>query len=296
MSDNLTQNISIPCRSTEFTRSSLLAAYSEYLHNQERSLNTIAKYIRDLEQFFTFLNGRSVSKEAFLDWKNHLSEKLAPTSINSMLAAVNSFLDWQGTPQYKIKYLKIQRAIFSNPEKELTHQEYCRLVQAAERLNNRRLALLLQTICSTGIRVSELRYITLEAVNLSRASVDCKGKKRTVFLPRKLCAALRLFCKEQNIKNGIIFRSRTGTPLNRSNIWRDLKSLCAAAGVSREKVFPHNLRHLFARTYYRMEKDLSRLADILGHCSLSTTRIYTMESGIEHAKHMDKLNLVFSHP
>ena len=190
--------------------------------------------------------------------------------------------------------LKIQRDFYTKPEKELTHAEYGRLIRAAQKKQNDRLALLLQTICATGIRVSELKFITVDAMCTGRATVDCKGKTRTVFLPKELCRILRHYCKKQNIEKGSIFCTSSGTPLDRTNIWRDMKSLCKSAGVEPGKVFPHNLRHLFARTYYQLEKDLSRLADLLGHSSLTTTRIYTMESGIEHEKLLNRMNLVLA--
>ena len=224
--------------------------------------------------------------------REKLAQSYLPASVNSMLAAVNGFLEWAGYPQYRVKPLKIQREIFTKPEKELSKEEYVRLVKAAEEKQNRRLALILQTICSTGIRVSELRFITLDAIKSGRAVVDCKGKNRTIFFPETLSRVLRAYCREQGIKGGIIFCTKNGKPLDRSNIWRDMKTLCSSAGVDPEKVFPHNLRHLFARTYYRMEKDLSRLADLLGHSNVTTTRIYTMESGVEHARQVDKMGLV----
>lgn len=197
-------------------------------------------------------------------------------------------------PELKIKPLRIQREIFAKPEKELTRDEYRRLVEAADREHNRRLSLLLQTICATGIRVSELRFITLEAIQRGRAVVDCKGKTRTVFLPVDLCRALRRYCREQGIESNVIFQTKNGKPLDRSNIWKDMKALCASAGVESGKVFPHNLRHLFARTFYGLEKDLSRLADLLGHTNITTTRIYTIESGREHAKLLDRMRLVLT--
>ena len=270
----------------------MLQAFSAHLKREERSANTIEKYRRDLGAFFSWLAGRALTKEATLAWKEHLAACHAPASVNSMLAALNSFLAFCGTPEYRVKPLKIQRAIFAKPEKELTRQEYARLVTAAQRRQNQRLALLLQTICATGIRVSELPYITVEAVAVGRATVDCKGKTRTVFLPKELCRSLRRYCTQRNIRNGVVFLSKSGRPLNRSNIWRSMKTLCTSAGVEPGKVFPHNLRHLFARTYYQLEKDLSRLADLLGHASISTTRIYTMESGMEHIRQLERMDLV----
>lgn len=274
--------------------SSRLSDYETYLYQEERSANTITKYVRDLRAFFLFLAGEPVTKEILLTWKVHLTETYAPASVNSMLAAVNGFLEWVGLPGLKVKPLKIQREIFAKPEKELTRDEYRRLVEAAERENNRRLSLLLQTICATGIRVSELKFITVEAVGVGRALVDCKGKTRTVFLPVDLCRALKTYCREQEMKGGVIFRTKSGRPLDRSNIWKEMKSLCENAGVEPGKVFPHNLRHLFARTFYGLEKDLARLADLLGHSNITTTRIYTMESGAEHEKQMNRMGLILT--
>lgn len=271
-----------------------LKEYASYLHEQERSSNTIEKYIRDLRAFFLFLSGKEIDKAAVLGWKESLAESHRPASINSMLAAVNGYLDFCGLALCKVKPVKMQRKIFLKAEKVLTREEYICLVRAAESKGNRRLSLLVQSICATGIRVSELKYLTVNSLYTGRAEVDCKGKIRVVFLTKELCRALRCYCRENNITRGPIFCTRDGRPLNRNNIWRDMKSLCRSAGVEPGKVFPHNLRHLFARTYYSMEKDLSRLADLLGHANISTTRIYTMDSGEEHAKQLDLMHLVLS--
>ena len=273
-------------------KTGLVRDYENYLVEEERSRNTITKYMHDLKSYFIFLQGEAVTKESLVCWKEKLTQTYLPASVNSMLAAVNGFLEWAGYPQYRVKPLKIQREIFTKPEKELSKEEYIRLVKAAQEKQNCRLALILQTICATGIRVSELQFITLETARTGRAVVDCKGKKRTVFLPGALSRALQEYCREHEIKEGIVFCTKNRKPLDRSNIWRDMKRLCCSAGVKPEKVFPHNLRHLFARTYYRMEKDLSRLADLLGHSSVTTTRIYTMESGVEHAKQVDRMGPV----
>ena len=270
----------------------LVRDYENYLVEEERSRNTITKYMHDLKSYFIFLQGEAVTKESLVCWKEKLTQTYLPASVNSMLAAVNGFLEWAGYPQYRVKPLKIQREIFTKPEKELSKEEYIRLVKAAEEKQNCRLALILQTICATGIRVSELQFITLETARTGRTVVDCKGKKRTVFLPGALSRALQEYCREHGIKEGVVFRTKNRKPLDRSNIWRDMKNLCCSAGVEPEKVFPHNLRHLFARTYYHMEKDLSRLADLLGHSNVTTTRIYTMESGLEHAKQVERMGLV----
>ena len=273
-------------------KTGLVRDYENYLVEEERSRNTITKYMRDLKSYFIFLQGEAVTKESLVCWKEKLTQTYLPASVNSMLAAVNGFLEWAGYPQYRVKPLKIQREIFTKPEKELSKEEYIRLVKAAEEKQNCRLALILQTICATGIRDSELQFITLETARTGRTVVDCKGKKRTVFLPGALSRALQEYCREHGIKVGVVFRTKNRKPLDRSNIWRDMKNLCCSAGVEPEKVFPHNLRHLFARTYYHMEKDLSRLADLLGHSNVTTTRIYTMESGLEHAKQVERMGLV----
>ena len=273
-------------------KTGLVRDYENYLVEEERSRNTITKYMHDLKSYFIFLQGEAVTKESLVCWKEKLTQTYLPASVNSMLAAVNGFLEWAGYPQYRVKPLKIQREIFTKPEKELSKEEYIRLVKAAEEKQNCRLALILQTICATGIRVSELQFITLETARTGRTVVDCKGKKRTVFLPGALSRALQEYCREHGIKEGVVFRTKNRKPLDRSNIWRDMKNLCCSAGVEPEKVFPHNLRHLFARTYYHMEKDLSRLADLLGHSNVTTTRIYTMESGLEHAKQVERMGLV----
>lgn len=269
-----------------------LVAYEAHLRREERSENTIAKYIRDVRAAFAFLDNRVLCKETLLAWKDALQECYAPASVNSMLAAVNSFLDWLGQSEHKVKPLKMQRNLFACPGKELTEEEYRRLVSAAMRGGNRRLALILQTICATGIRVSELRFITVEAVQVGRAVVDCKGKSRVIFLPQDLCRLLRHFGRDCNVSSGVLFQNKRGTVLDRSSIWRMMKALCARAGVAPDKVFPHNLRHLFARSFYALEKDLSRLADLLGHASISTTRIYTAESGKEHRKQLERMRLV----
>lgn len=268
--------------------------YESYLREEEKSRYTIEKYKRDLQAFCNFLGNRDLNRELVLEWKEYLTGRFAPASTNSMLAALNVFFCWMECPQYKVKPLKIQKTIFAKQEKELSKEEYIRLVRAAEAKSNRRLSLILQTVCATGIRVSELGFITVEALATGRASVECKGKLRIVFLPKELCRTLRRYCHEQKISRGMIFCSKTGKALDRSNIWRDMKALCEDAGVAREKVFPHNLRHLFARTYYSLEKDLSRLADLLGHSSVNTTRIYTMESGSEHIRQLERMELVLS--
>ena len=269
-----------------------IEAFAQYLRDQERSAATIEKYVHDVRALADFLNGRDISKGLLLEWKEALIEAYAPASVNTMLAAVNRFLAFCGLGDLRLRKLKIQKSLFLSEDKELTRAEYVRLVQAAQRQENARLSLVIQTICATGIRVSELRFITAEAVQSGRAEVSNKGKRRAVFLPDKLRRLLKSYLQKQKITAGAVFLSRNGRPLDRSNIWRDMKALCESAGVAPGKVFPHNLRHLFARTFYALEKDLSRMADILGHSSVNTTRIYTAESGAVHARLLGRLNLV----
>ncbi|MBU5678993.1 tyrosine-type recombinase/integrase [Blautia sp. MSJ-9] len=266
--------------------------YLLYLKEQERSNATIQKYAHDLYSLLEFLQDRVISKSLLINWKQELIARYAPASVNAMLAAVNGYLRFMGWMELTVKPLKIQRSLFLEEERELTREEYIRLVKAAQAKENERLALVIQTICATGIRVSELKFITVEAVQSGRAEIANKGKRRVVFLPDQLRKVLKKYIRNQKKTAGAVFTTRTGKPLDRSNIWRDMKKLCESAGVSEKKVFPHNLRHLFARTFYSIEKDLSRLADILGHTNLTTTRIYTAESGAVHARQMERLGLI----
>lgn len=267
-------------------------AYLLYLREQERSQATIRKYSHDLLAFRAFGQGQPLSKALVISWKEQLVQTHAPAAVNSMLAAVNGFLRFRGLGELCVKPLKIQRALFLEERRELKRGEYQRLVEAAGRKENQRLALVMQTICATGIRVSELRFITVEALQTGRAEIRNKGKWRVVFLPGKLRRVLQKYAKRQKKTAGAVFTTRTGKPLDRSNIWRDMKKLCQSAEVDPQKVFPHNLRHLFARTFYAAQKDLGRLADILGHSSINTTRIYTAESGAVHAAQIEQLELV----
>ena len=270
----------------------LIQKYAAYLREQERAAATVEKYVHDLTTLSTFLAGQPVSKGLLLEWKEDLIGRYTPASVNTKLAAVNGFLTFCGLNELRLRKLKIQKALFLSEDKELTKAGYVRLVKAAERAENERLSLVIQTICATGIRVSELRFITAEAVQTGRAEVSNKGKRRVVFLPERLRQLLKKYLQKQKITAGAVFVSKYGKPLDRSNIWRDMKKLCESAGVEPSKVFPHNLRHLFARTYYALEKDLSRLADILGHTNVTTTRIYTAESGAVHARQIGRLGLV----
>ena len=267
-------------------------SFNDYLINEEKAVATINKYLHDVGEFQIWLGEQELCKTAILAYKSHICDHHAPTSVNATLSSLNSFFNFMEWYDLRVKNLKIQKQIFASTDKELTKAEYDRLLQAAKQKKNERLYLLMQTICSTGIRVSEVRYVTVEAVARGVAEINCKGKRRQVFLPKQLCQILKQYIKEQKIKSGAVFVTKNGNPLDRSNIWSDMKKLCKAANVSEKKVFPHNLRHLFARTYYSLQKDIVRLADILGHSSVNTTRIYTMETGEIHRRQIQKLGLL----
>ena len=264
--------------------------FRDYLINEEKSNETITKYLRDVSAFLRWIGNREITKSAVLSYKTEILGKYAPKSVNSMLASLNVFLKFIKKFDCTVKSIKLQRQMFS--DKELTKAEYERLLIAAEKKKNKRLYYLMQSICSTGIRVSEHKYITAEAVEKGSVRINLKGKMRVVILPKTLCKMLKKYIKEENIKSGSVFITKNGKPLDRSNIWNDMKKLCESAGVDKEKVFPHNLRHLFARTYYSLQKDISRLADILGHTSINTTRIYTIESGEVHRRQIERMNLL----
>ncbi len=267
--------------------------FKKHLHEEEKCENTIQKYLRDVRTFAAFLSGEQTTKETIIAYKDKLlSENYAVRSINSMLASLNSLFAFLGWEECKVKSIKFQRQIYCPEEKELTKAEYVRLVHAAKQKGNERLSLILQTICGTGIRVSELQYITVEAVKSGKAAVSLKGKIRSVFLVKKLQKKLLRYAAEQKIQTGAIFITRTGKPMNRTNIWREMKELCKLAKVDPQKVFPHNLRHLFARMFYRIEKDIAKLADILGHSSINTTRIYIISTGREHRQCMENMRLI----
>jgi len=270
----------------------LIEKFKNFLENEEKAQATIEKYIRDIKNFQAWLDGKEVTKQLVLKYKSYIIEQYAPSSANSMLSSINAFFIYMEWYECKVKTFKIQKQIFANKDKELSKKEYERLLNAAKSKNNQKLYLLMQTICGTGIRVSELKCITIESVKRGQANISCKGKMRVVILPDRLCVALKKYAKEESITTGSIFVSKGGRPLDRSNIWKMLKALCEIAGVSKDKVFPHNFRHLFARTYYSIEKDIVRLADILGHASVNTTRIYTMETGDVHRRQLQRLGLL----
>lgn len=268
-----------------------IADYGEYMIREEKSLLTQEKYLRDIRAFQEFVGRRSVTKELVMHYKQQCMESgYAVRSINSMLASVNSFLAFLGWHECRVKNVRCQQQIYCPEDKELTKAEYLRLLEAARQ--NPQFHLVIQTICGTGIRVSELQFFTVEAVRQGEVSVRCKNKIRTVLIPGKLRKLLLGYIKKQKLSSGVVFRCKNGKPLDRSMIWRKMKQLCRAAGVMASKVFPHNLRKLFARTFYSLEKDIAKLADILGHSSINTTRIYIMTTGMEHRRQIERLGLV----
>lgn len=271
----------------------MLEAYGQYLYREERSCGTVEKYMRDVRSFHIWLMETPVTKEAAAGWKGYLQEKgYAATTVNSMLAALNGlfrFLHWEDC---RVRFLKIQRQMFRSAARELTRTEYKKLLAAARKHSQHRLALLMETICSTGIRVSEVKYITVEAAQKGRADIHLKGKIRTILLPEKLCRKLLKYADKNKTASGEIFLTGNGKGLSRRQIWGELKRLCKWAGVAASKVFPHNLRHLFAVTYYKSCKDIARLADMLGHSSIETTRIYLVTSGLEQRKYLNSLGLI----
>lgn len=275
-----------------FLTQEIISDFKEYLILEERSRATVEKYIRDVRAFSAFVNGAEITKEVVIEYKKYLQDSYAVRSINSMLASINSLFAFLGWQELKVKSIKLQQQIYCPEERELTKAEYTRLCRAAKHKHNERLNLILQTICGTGIRVSELRFITVEAARHGEATVSCKAKTRSVFIVKELQKKLLRYAAEQGIKSGMIFITRTGKPLSRTNIWREMKALCEQADVNPNKVFPHNLRHLFARTFYGIEKDIAKLADILGHSSINTTRIYIISTGTEHRRRMENMRLV----
>lgn len=270
-----------------------LIAYGQYLVEEECSPGTIEKYLRDTRAFIKWLNGREVTKELAVDWKQYLLEKsYAPVTINSMISSLNGLFKFLGWDHYRIKFLRIQRRLFRDSSKELTRSEYNRLLTTAQKQGKERLALLMETICSTGIRVSEIKYITIEAARRGKVEITLKGKVRVILLSSKLCRKLLKYAKKQKITFGAIFRTKSGNQMNRRQIWAEMKGLCKAAQIEPTKVFPHNLRHLFAVIFYKSCKDIVQLADLLGHSSIETTRIYLITSIEEHQRQLEQLGLV----
>lgn len=262
------------------------------LRQEERAPGTVENYLRHAHAFAAWLRGRPITPELCNQWKSHLLETgYAPATVNSMVAAVNRFIAFLGWKEYKIKSLKLQRKLFRDERRELTQGEYERLLAASHSLGRRRLELLIETICATGIRVSEVKYITMEAVQTGQTTISLKGKLRTILLPGKLCRKLKKYARTQKIASGEVFLTRSGRGLSRRQIWAEMKRLCKTAGVEPSKVFPHNLRHLFARSFYKVCRDVVKLADVLGHSSIETTRIYLISTGAEHAGILNRMRL-----
>lgn len=270
-----------------------IAAYASFLRQEERAPATIENYLRDIRVFRRWLEDRAVTKERVAEWKEHLLAKaLAPATVNAKLSAVSGLLGFLGLGECRVKSVRIQRRVFRDEARELTREEYRRLLNTAQRQGLDRLLLLMETICATGVRVSEVCHITVEALRDMRADVALKGKVRSILLPRKLCRKLLKYAKRKKIASGEIFRTRSGRPMSRGQIWREMKAICQAAGVAPSKVFPHNLRHLFATVFYRASRDIAKLADLLGHSSIDTTRLYLMTTGAEHARQLEQLDLI----
>lgn len=270
-----------------------IASFAGKLQEDERSPATIENYLRHIRAFAAWAGEQAVTKDLVASWKEHLTGKdYRPGTVNTMLVSLNRFLGFLGRHDCVVKTLRIQRRLFREDSKELTREEYERLVSTAQASGRERLVLLLETICSTGIRVSEVKYITVEALRLGKAEISLKGKIRTILLPNKLCRKLLKYAKKQKTVSGEVFLTRNGTGLSRKQIWAEMKSLCEKAKVAASKVFPHNLRHLFARTFYKVCRDVARLADVLGHSSVETTRIYLISTGAEHAHTLERLRLI----
>ena len=272
---------------------SIINEFKEYLIDNDKSAYTVEKYIRDVVKFKDFACDCELEKETAGEYKNYLIRSgYSVRSINSMLSSVNALFEFLNRNDLKVKTIKMQRSVYCPEDKELTRAEYQRLCAAAKMKKNNRLELIIETVCATGIRIGELKYITVESAKRGEAVVTLKGKTRYVFIPKELKRKLLRYALEQNIKSGMIFVTRTGKAVNRTNVWRDMKNLCRDAGVKPEKVFPHNLRHLFARTFYNIDKDIAKLADILGHSSIDTTRIYIISTGAEHRRLIEKMKLI----
>ncbi len=270
-----------------------LRAFSQYLREDERESSTIEKYLREIKDFFVWIRGQTVTRERIAEWKEDLRRAgRKSVTINGKLSALNKFFTFLGWTDCRTKYLKVQRKLFRSTEKQLSKQEYIRLMETAHSLGRERLALLMETICATGIRVSEGKYITAEAIRAGRTEIALKGKIRTILLPGKLCRKLQKYVRKRKIVSGEVFLTRNGKGMSRRQIWAEMKSLCEKAGVAPSKVFPHNLRHLFAQTFYRVCRDVAKLADVLGHSSIETTRLYLISTEAEHVRQMERMGLI----
>lgn len=267
--------------------------FGKYLKASERSSGTVEKYLRDVNHFMTWLDGKNVTREQTAGWKEYLTEKgYSPITINSMLASIHAFYKFAGWENCRVCFLRVQRQMFREQKKELTKNEYMKLVETARTQKKERLAMLIETICATGIRVSEVKYLTVESLKQGQAVISLKGKIRTILLPDKLIRKLKQYVKKKKIRAGEIFITRNGNSMSRKQIWAEMKDLCDKAGIEKTKVFPHNLRHLFARVFYQSSRDIARLADVLGHSSIETTRIYLLTTGTEYRCWLDNLKLI----
>ena len=270
-----------------------IVSFGQFLREDERSTATVEKYLREVRLFAEFLNGSEVTKSSVAAWKAHLlEENYNPTTVNGKLSAIDRFFSFTGWEDCRVKHLRLQRRLFRESNRELTKEEYERLIATAEKCGKVRLSLLMETICATGIRVSEVQYITVEAAQAGKVEISLKGKIRTILVPGKLCRKLIKYTRKNKIASGELFLTRSGRPLSRKQIWAEMKAICEKAGVESGKVFPHNLRHLFARTFYKVCRDVARLADVLGHSSIETTRIYLISTGVEHAQTLELMRLV----
>ena len=270
-----------------------IVSFGQFLREEERSAATVEKYLREVRLFAAFLNDSEVTKTSVAQWKGHLlAESYNPTTVNGKLSAIDRFLSFVGWEDCRVKHLRLQRRLFRESNRELSKEEYMRLLAAAATCGKERLSLLMETTCATGIRVSEVRYITVEAANAGKAEISLKGKIRTILIPGKLCRKLSKYARKNKIASGELFLTRSGRPLSRKQIWAEMKAICEKAGVEPGKVFPHNLRHLFARTFYKVCRDVAHLADVLGHSSIETTRIYLISTGVEHAQTLEQMRLV----
>lgn len=270
-----------------------LAAFARHLACEERSPATIDKYSRDLRAFARWLGPAPLHKPHLAAWRQTLARQgYASVSVNAMLAAVHSYCRFLGRSDCRVRYLRVQRQLFRPPGRELSQRDYLALVRTARRQRQQRLALILETIAACGLRISELPHITAQAVQDGRAEIHLKGKVRVILLPRRLRDKLQRYARTQKIAGGALFRTTGDRPISRQQVWREMKALARAAHIDPGKVFPHNLRHLFATVFYAHSHDIVRLADILGHSSVETTRRYLTTSGSEHIRQLDSLHLV----
>ena len=271
-----------------------LSTYRQHLADEEAAPATISRYMGIVEKFLWWMRDRELTKENLIEWRQELM--LSPSTVNVHIAAVNKLLSFLGLDKLRLRQVKTQKTIYRAEKKELGRQEYERLIRTAEKQSRFRLARAIETICSLGIRVSELRFVTVQTLDTGTVTIKNKGKIRTILLHAELVRKLKAYCKECGLCKGVIFVTRSGNALGRKQLWKEMKEICGAAGVDPEKVFPHNLRHLFAVTHYSIHRDLSRLADLLGHTNVNTTRIYLKTSGAEQRRELEMMGLILSAP